>query len=254
MPTMFLDRLNIDKFLREELEETLVNSTTLLAVVGAGDLAMEKLRAAHGELMSRTAAYGPRALREQAQSTLADHVGALQSEMLAAPEHLKALPERAQELPARAQSLLADLVSAAFSTYGELAGRGKTVVEQTVSTQTRGAQPAGADVPEDIPVSRPPTPSDRTAAPTSERAPSTAPDTARKTAAKTTAAKAVGPKPKARKSAPTKSAAVKSAAVKSAAVKSAAVKSPAPSSAASDSVAGDGAAGYGGVTDVPPVG
>ncbi len=60
MDTMFTDRLRI-----KDLEETLANSTPLLAVVGAGDFAVEKIRAARGELVSRSASFDPKAFREQ---------------------------------------------------------------------------------------------------------------------------------------------------------------------------------------------
>lgn len=131
MGTSFLDRLGLSR--REDIEETIAGSTPLLAAVGAGDLALERLRAARTELAHRAASFDPKAFREQAQASLVDGVDALQTEMMAAPEQLKALPERAQEWPTRAQSLMADLVSAAFSTYGELAVRGQTVLSHVHS-------------------------------------------------------------------------------------------------------------------------
>ena len=76
MNTMFTDKLRI-----KDLEETLANSTPLLAVVGAGDLAVEKIRAARGELVSRSASFDPKAFREQAQATFTGRVEALQTEM-----------------------------------------------------------------------------------------------------------------------------------------------------------------------------
>jgi len=142
MDTMFTDRLRI-----KDLEETLANSTPLLAVVGAGDFAVEKIRAARGELVSRSTSFDPKAFREQAQATFAERVAALQTEMEAAPEQIKALPEKAQEWPARAQALFADAVSTAFSTYSELAGRGKTVVQHA-----RGERVTAEHI---TPVSRP---------------------------------------------------------------------------------------------------
>ena len=142
MTTMFIDKLRI-----KELEETLANSTTVLAFVGAGDLAVEKLRAARFELVNRATSFDSKAFREQAQASFAGHVEALQAEVLTAPEQLKALPEKAQEWPAKAQSLFADVVSTAFSTYGGLAGRGQVVV-----TQVRGERAVADDI---EPVSRP---------------------------------------------------------------------------------------------------
>jgi hypothetical protein len=124
MNTMFTDRLNF-----KELEETLANSTPLLALVGAGDLAVEKFKAAREEFVTRSVSFDPKTFREQAQASFTERVEALQAELQTAPEQLRTLPEKAQEWPARAQALFADIVSGAFSTYGELAGRGKTVVD-----------------------------------------------------------------------------------------------------------------------------
>jgi len=240
-----LDKLGLDRFSREDLEEALVRSTTLLAVVGAGDLAVERLRAARGELGDRAAAFDPQVFREQAQASLADGIDALQAEVMAAPDQLRALPEKAQEWPTRAQSLLADLVSAAFSMYGDLAGRGKTVV-----TQARASHLVEVDIEEEVlPVSRPVTPvrrpvpapvqppvskpvSKRAAKPVSEqapkakRAPAAAPDTAKTVAAKTTASKSIATKPK-----PSKSAAKKTSPAK----KSATTPTPSASGAADTS-------------------
>lgn len=197
-----IDRLNIERlsggrFSGEDLEETLVSSTPLLAVVGAGDLAIGRLRAARSELVNRAATFDRKALREQAQASLAEGIDALQAELMAAPEQLKALPERAQEWPTRAQSMLADLVSTAFSAYGELAVRGKAVV-----TQSRETPATEMDEHDDVlPVTRPVPPVEAPAARPSakaKRAPAAVPDTARAVAAKTTAAKAVATKPKAK--------------------------------------------------------
>jgi polyhydroxyalkanoate synthesis regulator phasin len=156
MNTTFADRLRI-----KELEESLANSTPLQAMVGAGDLAVEKIRAAREELTHRSANFDPKAFREQAQATINERVEALQTEMQAAPEQIKALPEKAQALPekaqewpAKAQALFADLVSTAFSTYGDLAGRGKTVIKSV----------RGETVIEHKPVSRPTTAAKKPAA------------------------------------------------------------------------------------------
>jgi heparin binding hemagglutinin HbhA len=148
MTTMFTEKINI-----KDLEETIANSTPLLALVGAGDLAVEKFRAARDELAGRAAAFDPKTVRDQAQAGFASRVEALQSELMAAPERIQALPERAQEWPAKAQSLLADVLSTAFSTYGELAGRGKTRV-----SQVRRELPDGIELDVEVtPVSRPTT-------------------------------------------------------------------------------------------------
>ncbi len=155
MTAMFTEKINL-----KELEDTIANSTPLLALVGAGDLAVEKLRAARDELTDRAATFDPKTARDNAQSGLAQRVEALQAELLSAPERLQAIPDLAQELPARAQSLFADVVSTAFSTYGELAGRGKDRL-----TKVRRDVPTGLEVEVDVeikPVSRPATSTART--------------------------------------------------------------------------------------------
>lgn len=191
MTTMFIERITI-----KDLEETIANSTPLLALVGAGDLAVEKLRAARDELAVRAGSFDPKAVREQAQASVAERVETLQSELLSAPERIQALPEKAQEWPAKAQSLFADVLSAAFSTYGELAGRGKTRVDQV-----RHEVPAGVEV-EVKPVSRP-APAARTTSTTTTRTTSTRTAGTRsagtKAAAKKPVAKAAAKKPVAKK-------------------------------------------------------
>lgn len=84
---------------RKDLEKTLADRTPLYAVVGAGDLAVARLREAGAELNSRAAKLDPRT----------------------APDQLKSLP-------AKAQHAIGDVVSTALTTYGDLAGRGKSLV------------------------------------------------------------------------------------------------------------------------------
>ncbi len=139
----------IDRIRIKELEESLANSTPLLAVVGAGDFAVEKLRAARDEISHRTATFDSKSFRDQAQASFSARAESLQSDMKAAPDQLKALPEHAQEWPAKAQSLFADVVSTAFSTYGDFAGRGKTIV-----TQARGEQSTSHPKPVTRPASK----------------------------------------------------------------------------------------------------
>jgi hypothetical protein len=191
MTTMFTEKINV-----KDLEETIANSTPLLAIVGAGDLAVEKLRAARDDLAGRAAAFDPKAVRDQAQATFASRVEALQSELLSAPERLQALPEKAQEWPAKAQSLFADVLSTAFMTYGELAGRGKNRV-----SQVRREMPAGVEVDVDVdvkPVSRPATSTARKSTTAASKRPATKKPVAKKT---TTTTKTTTTKPVAKKAA-----------------------------------------------------
>ncbi len=111
---------NLEKT-RKDLEKTLANSTAFHVVVGAGDLAVEKLRVVRAELSSRAASFDAKALRDQATTTVAARAGSVQDDVRAAPEQVKALP-------VKAQAVLEEVVASALSTYGELAGRGKKVV------------------------------------------------------------------------------------------------------------------------------
>jgi hypothetical protein len=195
MTTMFIEKISI-----KDLEETIANSTPLLALVGAGDLAVEKIRAARDEIAGRAATFDPKAVRDQAQASFASRVEALQSELLSAPERIQALPEKAQEWPARAQSLFADVLSTAFMTYGELAGRGKNRV-----TQVRREMPDAVEVDIEIkPVSRPTTSTARKTTSAGTTGPVRKTTTARKTTTTTT-------KPVAKKATATTAAAKKAA-------------------------------------------
>jgi len=191
MTTMFTEKINI-----KELEETLANSTALLAIVGAGDLAWEKFCAARIDIAGRAASFDAKAARAQAQASLAGGVESLQSELKSAPERIQGLPEKAQELPAwaqewpaKAQALVADVLSTAFTTYGELAGRGKERV-----THARGASDAASHG-ETGPVSRPTTattksPGESTSNKTTAKKPTAKKVTAKKSASKKAAASA----------------------------------------------------------------
>lgn len=103
---------------RRDLEKTLAEATPLYAVVGAGDLAVEKLRDARADLNAR--------------------VESVQTDLKAAPEQLRTLPTRAQ---AAFGDVIANAVSTAAHTYDGLTGRGKTLVtrvrnqEETVALQ-----------------------------------------------------------------------------------------------------------------------
>src|SRR5581483_11682515 len=186
-----MNTMNIDRLRFKDLEETLANSMPLLAIVGAGDLAVEKLKAAREEFATRSAQFDPKACREQAQATFAGGVEAFQAEMQAAPEQIRALPEKAQEWPAIAQALVADAIAGALTTYGELAGRGKAVVD------TMRGEHAEVERPE--PVTRP-----ATAKTTAKRAPKTS--AAKTTPAKTSSAKTSAAKTPATKKSTTKKA------------------------------------------------
>jgi hypothetical protein len=116
---------------RKDIEKTLSNSTPLLAVVGAGDLAVEKLRTVGGGLNARAQKIDTSAARDQAKAKFDDvqaRVGAVPGEVRAAPEQLKSLSDKTQ-------ALLGDYLAAAISTYGDLAGRGKELVTRVRTQQ-----------------------------------------------------------------------------------------------------------------------
>ncbi|MGH3472341.1 MAG: hypothetical protein ACRDPG_09900 [Nocardioidaceae bacterium] len=113
---------------REDLEKSLVDPTPLYAVVGAGDLAAERLRALVGELNARAAKLDAVALREQARAKLSGRLEDVQADVQSAPEQVR-------DLPLKAQVLVGEAFANAVSTYGVLAGRGKTLVTRVRDQQ-----------------------------------------------------------------------------------------------------------------------
>ena len=116
---------------RRDLERTLadVDKTPLYAVVGVTDLAVEKIRVARAELRSRVSHLDAKAFRDQAQTTVAQRIAAVQSDVTAVPEQAKALP-------VRAQAALGEAMGTALTAYGDLAGRGKTLVNRVRRQQS----------------------------------------------------------------------------------------------------------------------
>ncbi len=116
---------------RKDLERVLgeIDKTPLYAVVGVGDLAVEKIRGARTELTARAATFDPQAFRNQAQATLNARVGSFQ-------EDVKATPEQVKTLPTKAQAALAELLANALATYDVLAGRGKGLVTRVSHQQS----------------------------------------------------------------------------------------------------------------------
>ena len=112
-------------------QKAIGDRTPLYAAVGAGDLAVEKIRAARQKLDGTS-------FRE-AQARVTARVNAVQADVMSAPH-------RVLDLPVRFQAALADVVSTALSgtvtTYTELAGRGRTVVSG-VPTQPDSSQHMG---------------------------------------------------------------------------------------------------------------
>ena len=105
---------------RKDLERTIseLDKTPLYAVVGAGDLAVAKLRDVRGELNARAAKLDPHALRDQTEASVAASI------------------ESVQSVPTKAQGLLGEVIASAFTTYDELAGRGKSLVTRVRRQQS----------------------------------------------------------------------------------------------------------------------
>ena len=112
-------------------QKAIGDRTPLYAAVGAGDLAVEKIRAARQKLDGTS-------FRE-AQARVTARVNAVQADV-------RSSPQQVLDLPVRLQAALADVVSTALSgtvtTYAELAGRGRTVISG-VPTQPDSSQPVG---------------------------------------------------------------------------------------------------------------
>jgi hypothetical protein len=126
---------------REDVKKALSDPTPLYVLAGVGDLAVEKVRAARNDLAAKAAAFDAKALADSAQAKgvewqakaaelptrIAARVSTLQDDVKAAPEQAKDLPAKAQ---AKASDVTTDFVTAALTAYGQLAGRGKVVVDK----------------------------------------------------------------------------------------------------------------------------
>jgi heparin binding hemagglutinin HbhA len=112
---------SIDKT-RKDIEKALADKSPLLVLAGVSDLAAQRVRTARSDLAARAENFDPKALREQAQSTIAS------------------LPGRAQELPTKAQEAAEDVftivMSSALTAYGDLSDRGKTLVNRVRGQQS----------------------------------------------------------------------------------------------------------------------
>jgi hypothetical protein len=202
---------------RESVVKTIKSSTPLSALVGAGDLAFERLRALRAEVVDRAShvdasnikapkfdvdpkTFDPRSvdfakLAEDAKALAAKAQEVAQHYAASFSEQAKDAPAEAQALPAKVQAAIDELVSGAVALYGNLAKRGQAVVSETPSA-----------------------PSAPTTAETVKK------PVAKKTAAKKTAVKKATATKSTAKSTATKTAAQKSAARSTAASKAASAK------------------------------
>ena len=109
--------------LPDTFEKTLknVDPTPLYALVGASDLAVEKLRNVSSELQVLVADMDPKTVPSKVQAATNARVEAVTADM-------KARKSDAKDFPTMAQNMLFEMLSQAVATYGELAERGKELV------------------------------------------------------------------------------------------------------------------------------
>jgi heparin binding hemagglutinin HbhA len=151
---------NIDQA-RESVIKTIKSSTPLSALVGAGDLAFERLRALRADVVDRAGhidasnfkapkfdvdpkTFDPRSvdfakLAEDAKALAAKAQEVAQHYAAALSEQAKDAPAEAQAIPAKAQAAIDELVSGAVALYGSLAKRGQAVVAETSSAPSAAA-------------------------------------------------------------------------------------------------------------------
>jgi heparin binding hemagglutinin HbhA len=109
--------------LPDSVEKTLktVDPTPLYALVGASDLAVEKLRNVSNELQFLVADVDPKTVPAKVQAATSARVGAVTADM-------RARSSDAKDFPTMAQNLVFEILSQAVATYGEMAERGKELV------------------------------------------------------------------------------------------------------------------------------
>jgi hypothetical protein len=104
------------------LDKVLADSTPLYAVLGLGDLAVERIREARAKLDAA-------ALREQAQAKLRARMDAVQADV-------KTAPEQVMDLPVRVQAAVADAVGTTVMLYADFANRGRQLVTRVRHQQS----------------------------------------------------------------------------------------------------------------------
>ena len=105
------------------LPKTLTDGTALYAVAGAGDLAVEKLRAVSRRATAKLEELDAAGVSARLQDQVDRQATAWSAE-------LRRLPEEVRGLPTLAQSAWETAWGQANSTYGDLAVRGKDVVDR----------------------------------------------------------------------------------------------------------------------------
>jgi heparin binding hemagglutinin HbhA len=114
--------------LADTFEKTLknVDVTPFYAVIGAGDLAVEKIRNASNEVQVLIVDADPKMVPAKVQAAATARVEAVTADM-------KTRSSEAKDFPTMAQNLFFEAMSQAIAIYGELAERGKELVTRARS-------------------------------------------------------------------------------------------------------------------------
>jgi hypothetical protein len=104
--------------------------TPFYAIAGAGDLAVEKVRAVSVDVTARFAKLDQKALQAELTKELTKAQGELTKRFEAIVADARTAPAKLRELPKSAQAGLTTVLGQAEETYEDLAGRGKELVER----------------------------------------------------------------------------------------------------------------------------
>ncbi|GAB2676289.1 hypothetical protein [Kribbella swartbergensis] len=104
--------------------------TPFYALAGAGDLAVEKLRAVGGDVTARFAKLDQKTLQSELTKRQNELAKLIETRFEAIVADAKTAPAKLRELPAVAQAGFTTVLGQAEETYEDLAGRGKDLVER----------------------------------------------------------------------------------------------------------------------------
>jgi hypothetical protein len=104
--------------------------TPLYALAGAGDLAVEKLRAVGDDVTARFAKLDQKTLQSELTKRQNELAKLIETRFEAIVADAKTAPAKLRELPAVAQAGFTTVLGQAEETYEDLAGRGKDLVER----------------------------------------------------------------------------------------------------------------------------
>jgi len=113
------------------IQDRIQNFTPFYAVIGAGDLAVEKIRRVSTDVQARSSKVSLEPKRLQAD------IEKLQGDVETAAKHgvenVRSTQAKAQQ---RAEAVFNDVVAQATTTYDSLAGRGRTLVNRILRQQS----------------------------------------------------------------------------------------------------------------------